>query len=362
MITALYGVIFHWIGGLAAGSFYVPFKKVRNWSWETYWLTNGIVSWLLAPTIFALILTTAPFAAIKAADSETLRNTYLGGVCWGVGGLTFGLSIRYLGVGLGNAIALGFCTVFGTLIPPIRSGTFVSDIWTPTDGKIVLLGVLVAVVGIAIAGRAGMEKERGLSDAEKKKTIKEFNFSKGVMIAAFAGIMSAFMAFAIDAGGAIGDSAVKQGTASHWAGLPILIVVMAGGLTTNFIWCIFLHLKNKSGYEYVALYNREIESPDDDIPLRSNYLFSGMAGLVWYLQFFFYTIAHSNMGDFKFSSWTLHMASIIVFSSLWGLKLGEWKGSSKKSRQLLYAALGTLILSTVIIGVAAYIKGSSGNH
>ena len=109
---------------------------------------------------------------------------------------------------------------------------------------------------------------------------------------------------------------------------------MAGGLTTNFLWCIFLHLKNKSGYEYLARYNREIESPDDDIPLRTNYLFSGMAGLIWYLQFFFYTIAHNNMGDFKFSSWTLHMASIIVFSSLWGLKLGEWKGSSKKSRSI----------------------------
>ncbi len=362
MITALYGVLFHWIGGLAAGSFYVPFKKVHNWSWETYWLTNGIVSWLLAPTIFALILTAAPFEALKAADSETLRNTYLCGLCWGVGGLSFGLSIRYLGVGLGNAIALGFCTVFGTLIPPIYSGTFVSDIWTPTNGKIVLFGILIAVVGIAIAGRAGMEKEKGLTDAEKKKTIKEFNFPKGLIIAAFAGIMSAFMAFGFGAGEGIRIVSQELGTKAHWAGLPLLIIVMAGGLTTNFIWCFFLHLKNKSGYEYVARYNRDIESPDNDIPLCTNYLFSGLAGLVWYLQFFFYSIGESYMGDFKFSSWTLHMASIIVFSSLWGLKLGEWKGSSKKSRKLLYTALATLILSTVIIGVAAYIKGSSGDH
>lgn len=364
-MTALIGVLFHWIGGLAAGSFYVPFKKVKNWSWETYWLIQGIASWVFSPWIFATILTTGAVAILKAVAPETLMWTYLCGLGWGVGGLTFGLSMRYLGLSLGNAVALGFCTVFGTIIPPIWDGSFVSDVWTPTSGKVILLGLLVSVIGIFIAGKAGMEKEKGLSEEEKKDGVKEFNFSKGVFIAAFAGIMSAFFAFGFKAGTPIVAKAEEMGTASIWAGLPTLIVIMTGGLTLNFLYCVFLHIKNKSGGEYLAIEQTKesVREGNGHINRPVNWSFSMLAGLVWYLQFFFYSIAESKMGDYKFSSWTLHMASIIIFSSLWGLKLGEWRNSSPRARRLLYLSLAVLIASTVIVGLGNMISsGASTGH
>lgn len=392
MITALFGVFFHWLGGLASGSFYVPYRKVRNWSWETYWLVGGIASWLLAPWFFAWWLTSGPISILREVPLGGLLKTYLCGLCWGFGGLTFGLSMRYLGMSLGMAIALGFCAAFGTLVPPIADGTFLGEVWAPTHGKVVLFGVLVCLGGIALAGRAGMEKEKGMSEEEKRAAIAEFNFPKGLLIASFSGIMSAFFAFGFKAGTPINEQAEVMGTAAHWAGLPTLIVILAGGLTTNFIWCLILNWKNDTGYEYFAEYQRQpphrkddsvIEnvtdapaeemaeeaefsrSPEQDgwkIPRLNNYFFSFLAGLIWYMQFFFYQIGESKMGDYKFSSWTLHMASIIIFSSLWGLKLGEWEGSSPRARHSLYFGLAVLILATVIVGLGNWMGASSSAH
>jgi len=388
-MTALLGVFFHWLGGLASGSFYVPYRRVRNWSWETYWLVGGFASWLIAPWLFALTLTTGPVEILKQIEFSTIIKTYLCGVCWGMGGLTFGLTMRYLGMSLGMAIALGYCAAFGTLVPPIVDGSFIPDVWMPVHGKIVLLGILVCLGGIAVAGWAGVEKEKGMSEEEKKEAVKEFNFPKGLLIATFSGIMSAFFAFGFKSGTPINDMAGDMGTAAHWCGLPTLIVILAGGFTTNFIWCVLLNVKNKTGYEYFASHQRiaahekdvtAIENPTDapaeemaeqsgihpppdgnKIPVLNNYVFSAMAGTIWYLQFFFYQIGESKMGEFKFSSWTLHMASIIIFSSLWGLALGEWRGSSSKARNLLFFGLATLIGSTIIVGVGNWM-GASGGH
>jgi L-rhamnose-H+ transport protein len=390
MGIALLGVLFHWLGGLASGSFYVPYKRVRNWSWETYWLVGGFASWLFAPWIFALILTSGPIEVLKEIESSVILKTYLCGVCWGMGGLTFGLTMRYLGMSLGMAIALGYCAAVGTLVPPIADGTFLPKVWNPVHGKVVLLGILVCLCGIAIAGWAGTEKEKGMSTEDKKKSIKEFNFPKGLLIATFSGIMSAFFSFGFKAGEPINAEALAQGTSSHWGGLTTLIVILAGGFTTNFIWCVILNAKNRTGYEYFAKYqlipvhekdataletatdapaeemagSARLASPINGrkIPVLNNYIFSALAGTVWYLQFFFYQIGESKMGEFKFSSWTLHMASIIVFSSLWGLALGEWKGSGDKARKLLFIGLATLVASTMIVGIGNWMGASGGSH
>ncbi len=363
---------------------------MRNWSWETYWLVGGIAAWLLSPWVFALSLTTGPVEILQQIAFSDIMKTYFCGVCWGLGGLTFGLSMRYLGMSLGMAIALGYCAAFGTLIPPIVDGSFVPSVWVPFHGKIVLLGILVCLLGIAIAGKAGIEKEKGMTEAAKKAAIQEFNFPKGLLVATFSGIMSAFFAFGFKAGTPIVEKSMELGTPSHWSGLVTLIVILAGGLTTNFIWCLVLNLKNRTGYEYFARYQRHaahgkplsaIETPTiaqgketasglepqadvsaSKIPVLNNYFFSMLAGLVWYLQFFFYQIGESKMGAFKFSSWTLHMASIIIFSSLWGLFLGEWKGSSRKARALLFMGLGTLIGSTLIVGIGNWIGAVSLSH
>ncbi|MEO5715580.1 MAG: L-rhamnose/proton symporter RhaT [Luteolibacter sp.] len=384
------GVLFHWLGGLASGSFYVPFRGVKRWSWETSWLVAGVFSWLVAPWFFAMLNTKDVVDVLKETSGSTWGYTYLFGALWGLGGLTFGLTMRYLGMSLGMAVALGYCTVFGTLIPPIFKGEFAAKLLNTPTGQWSLAGLAVCVVGIVVTSLAGKAKEAEMSVEEKQNTVKEFNFKKGILVATFSGIMSACFSFGLSAGKEIGDISKAHGTAEIWTGLPVLIVVLLGGFSTNFIWCVLLNLRNRTGYEYLASEQRHpahgkdqsiIENVTDApavemaeqarrgdagndrrIPMVTNYLFAALAGVTWYFQFFFYSMGETQMGDSKYISWTLHMASIIIFSSIWGLALREWKGASQKSKGLLFAGLGILVLSTVIIGVGNYIGRTGAGH
>ena len=247
------GILLHAIGGLAAASFYIPFKRVKGWSWETYWLVGGIASWILAPSIGALLTVPEPFAVLAAAPVQSLVQCYGFGFLWGIGGLTFGLSMRYLGMSLGYALALGACAAFGTLIPPMFQGTLL-PMFQSTSGLVVLAGVLVCLIGIAICGKAGINKERELSEEQKRLTIKEFSFRKGVIVAMFAGVMSACMAFAIAAGKPISELAIAHGAESIFSNNPAYIVIMLGGFTSNLIWCVYLNIKNGTGKEVPITY------------------------------------------------------------------------------------------------------------
>jgi L-rhamnose-H+ transport protein len=374
------GVFFHWMGGLASGSFYVPYRGVKKWSWETYWLVGGCFSWVICPWAIAWFMTNDLFGVLKQQTPGTLWWTYFFGLLWGFGGLTFGLTMRYLGMSLGMGVALGYCAAFGTLVPPIFKslmpdlpiGSSIVDIATSTSGQVILAGVAVCLLGIAIAALAGYTKEKEMPEEEKRKVIKEFNFRKGILVATFSGIMSACFAFALQAGKHINEATRAAGTRELWTGLPALVVLLAGGFTTNFIWCVLLNVKNKTGYQYLAAEVRPEHAhhggrgggergPADGvaadgaaldlkIPMLANYLFSALAGTTWYFQFFFYTMGATQMGKYDFASWTLHMASIIIFSTMWGWILHEWKGSSKKAHLLIAGGIVTLVCSTIIIG------------
>jgi L-rhamnose-H+ transport protein len=366
----LLGVVFHWLGGLASGSFYVPFKGVRKWSWETFWLAGGLFSWFICPWIGALVLSHDLFAVLKETPSQVFWMTYLMGALWGLGGLTFGLTMRYLGMSLGMAIALGFCAAFGTLVPPIVEGQFADKLLnhsgTSAGGPIVLLGVFVCLFGIAIGGIAGVRKEKEM--VGKPSTIAEFNLWKGLGIATFSGVMSSCFSYGFQFGDPISKISAQHGTGPLWVGLPVIVVILLGGLTTNFLWCVLLHLKNGSAHQYFSSTVKPVagQTAGGDahggktstqsfelgtkVPILSNWLFCILAGLFWYLQFFFYQMGESQMGNYKFSSWTLHMASIIIFSTLWGIFFKEWKGAQPLTKKMVVLMLALLVGSTVIIG------------
>jgi L-rhamnose-H+ transport protein len=388
------GVFFHWLGGLASGSFYVPYKGVKKWSWEVYWLVGGFFSWIICPWLLASLLTNDVVGVLRQQSTSTLWWTYFFGAMWGFGGLTFGLTMRYLGMSLGMGVALGYCAAFGTLVPPMFPAFFpkgavietIRQIAATTPGQVTLAGVAVCLLGIGIAALAGLTKEREMPEAEKIKAIAEFSFTKGILVATFSGIMSACFAFAITWGAPIKASSIQAGTSEIWSGLPRYIVIMLGGFTTNFVWCVLLYIKNKTGYQFLSSTLRQpsprredetiietaIEAPseevvehatsgravykDNRVPMLRNYLFSALAGTTWYFQFFFYAMGEVKMGKYNFASWTLHMASIIIFSTMWGWILHEWKGASKKAHGLIAAGIATLILSTVVIGVGTWLK------
>jgi L-rhamnose-H+ transport protein len=377
------GVFLHWLGGLASASFYVPFRGVKRWAWETYWLVGGVFSWIIVPWFLAGLMTRDLMAVLHEAPASSMAWTYIFGVLWGLGGLTFGLTMRYLGMSLGMAVALGYTAVFGTLMPPIFRGQFVSEVLGTRSGIIILVGVAVCVAGIIFAGAAGISKERELSEEEKRAAIAEFDLKRGLLVATFCGIMSACFAYGLAAGDPIKQITLRHGTSTLWQGLPVLVVLLAGGFTTNFIWCLILNIRNRTSYQYLALKTRGhvpsineepiLETATDApgieiaadrarrgeengrVPILANYFFSALAGTTWYFQFFFYTMGETQMGRFKFSSWTLHMASIIIFSTLWGIALKEWRGASMRTRVLVACTLFVLVGSTVIVGYGNYL-------
>ena len=388
------GVLFHWLGGLASGSFYVPYKGVKRWAWETYWLAGGFFSWIIAPWIIAGFLTKDLLVVLHEAPASALFWAFFFGLLWGVGGLTFGLTMRYLGLSLGMAVVLGLCAAFGTLMPPIFRGEFMTQVLGTTSGKVILLGVFICLLGITAAGFAGISKERVMSPEQQKAAIAEFDLRKGVGVAILSGVMSACFAYGLAAGDPIKALTLEHGTSALWQGLPVLVVVLIGGFLTNFIWCLILLVRNRTGYQYFHSRIRSIGHPNHGVietavdapsrevvehigsrqttatavmersawlaaevraPMLRNYLLCALAGTTWYFQFFFYTMGESQMGRYKFSSWTLHMASIIIFSSLWGIGFKEWKGAGTRAGLLLTLALLLLVASTVIVGYGNYL-------
>jgi len=352
----LLGVFLCWLGGVASASFYVPFRKVRGWSWETYWLVGGVMSWIIAPWFFAWLLTPDLQGVLHGVSHSVLLWTYFFGVLWGIGGLTFGLAVRYLGMSLGMALCMGNCAVFGTLIPPIFDHTF-GQLLTQRSGIVTLVGIAVCMVGIVFAGMAGISKENELSAEAKQASVKEFNLKLGLSLGVFAGVMSACFALALNldfTGNAIKVLAEAHGSSALWHGLPVLVVALLGGFTTNFIWCAILNARNRSYGEYLKI-PASAAAAGKSPSMIGNYFFSFLAGATWYMQFFFYTMGESQMGRYKFSSWTLLMASIIIFSTLWGIALKEWHGVSRKTKVLVALTLVTLIGSTIIVGYGNYL-------
>jgi L-rhamnose-H+ transport protein len=351
------GVVLHAIGGLMSAIFYLPYRRVKHWSWESYWIVGGVFSWLVVPWAMAVGLTPRLLDTLAHSPPSSVLWTYVFGVLWGVGGATFGLTVRYLGFALGTAMALGYCAVFGTLLPPIVSGEF-AQVVQSSSGLIVLAGVALCLFGIALSGLAGIAKERELSEEQKQAAVKEFDFKKGVLVATFCGVMSACMSYGFAAGKPIAQLAVNNGASELWKNLPVLVVILAGGFTTNLIYCAYLNVRNHTGADY---FRRVAPSSDSaavnsqqQVQLLANYGLCALAGTLWYLQFFFYGMGTTKMGRYDFSSWTLHMASIIIFGTLLGVALSEWKGVSRRAHRLMALGLVVLVTSTVVIGYGNY--------
>ncbi len=351
-MQAILGVIFHFIGGFASGSFYVPYKKIKGWSWESYWIIGGLFSWLIVPPL-AAYLTVPGFAAIiHQTDMSTIAWTYFWGVLWGIGGLTYGLGIRYLGMSLGNSVLLGLTAALGSLLPaiyynyvPHEGKVTFSQMVHSSGGRLVLLGIVVCLAGIAVCGYAGRQKEKNLSTDQKQQGVKEFNLRKGLTFAIISGVLSACFNYGIEAGEPMAKVAVSSGFNPLFQNNVTYVVLLWGGLTTNFIWCLILNIRNHTFTNYA----------DKNTPLAKNYLFAALAGTTWYLQFFFYGMGESKLGNGA-SSWILHMAFIILVSNMWGLALKEWKGVDRKTFTSFILGLFIILASVIIVGYGNSLK------
>jgi L-rhamnose-H+ transport protein len=352
-MNVILGIFYHSIGGVASGSFYMPYNKVKGWAWESYWILGGLFSWLIVPPLAAYLTIPGFMDIIAAASSQIFFFTFLMGLLWGIGGLTYGLGVRYLGMSLGNSVVLGFCAAFGAIVPsiyysinPTAGKVSFTDMMASPGGRLVIIGVIVCLIGIAISGHAGMLKEKELSDADKKKSVAEFSLVKGLIIAIISGILSSFMNFGIEAGKSMAQIAAKQpdilfeGSSKLFQNNVSYVVILWGGLTTNFIWTTILSLKNKTYGDFT----------NKTTPLRSNYIFAAMAGTIWFLQFFFYGMGESKLGNGA-SSWILHMSTIILTANMWGIYRKEWKGTANKTKITIAVGITVIIASVFLVGL-----------
>ncbi|MGD0901285.1 MAG: L-rhamnose/proton symporter RhaT [Thermoguttaceae bacterium] len=354
------GVALFMLGGLAGALFYMPFSRVKQWAWESYWLIYAVVGLIIVP--WALALSTSPnlLPVLRAASWEELRYCFLFGAMWGVGGLTWGLMIRYLGVGLGLALGCGLTSAVGTLVPPILEHK-AGELYATLPGQISLAGVVVSILGIIVVGMAGMSKERELPEEVKKKSVAEYDFKKGILVAVFSGLMSSGMNIGLQGGQHLQDLAesISPATSPTWRGMPVLVVVLAGGCLVNVSWCLFLNAKNRTFGDYAGR----------GAPLAANFVFAGLAGAIWCSQFIclktgeprMEIIVYASTGQPRMEStayigFAVLMASAILFSTVFGILLGEWKGTSRRTRTLLAIGLALLLVSSAVGALSGYAK------
>lgn len=338
MSTTL-GTLICALGGIAGAVFALPFRGTKQWKYESSWLVYTLAGMLVFPLILACVTTNGElFSILDAAEGATLARCIAFGALWGFGGLTWGLMIRYLGIGLGLAIGCGLCSAAGTLVPPLVTG-HAADLVANQQAIITLVSVVVSLVGIVFVGLAGKLKEGDLDDEARKKAVADFDFKKGMIVALFSGIASAGMNFGLQSGAMLEAAAKTAGTPDQWSGMPVLVVVLWGGFIVNIIWCLVMNAKNKSFGDY-------FRAP-------ACWGLAALAGVIWALQFACQKIGEPAMGEMRYISFAVVMGSCVLFSSLLGIGLGEWKGTQGRTKGVL--ALGLVILA-VSIGVAVLAK------
>ncbi|MDO4213964.1 MAG: L-rhamnose/proton symporter RhaT [Bacteroidales bacterium] len=332
MGAILFGLLIIAVGAYCQSSCYVPINKIKKWSWESYWLIQGIFAWLVFPFLGALLAipeghSLSDLFALMAADPKASWLTILFGALWGVGGLTFGLAMRYLGVALGQSIGLGLCSGLGAILGPVLTGNAASLTMA------VIIGVIVTIIGIAIIGIAGAMKAKSLPEEERKKAVKDFNFGKGIVIAVICGLMSA----CFNIGLSFGENLCFADTAPLFKTLPATLLVTFGGFLTNAVYCLYQNNKNKtfSDYKQGSLW-------------LNNAIFCALAGLLWYSQFFGLSLGKGFLEASPVLltfSWCILMSLNVIFSNVWGIILKEWKGCSNKTIAVLLGGLAVLIFS-----------------
>jgi L-rhamnose-H+ transport protein len=346
------GIALHAVGAFFAATCYTPQKQVKRWSWQTYWLTQAAFCWFLLPILGAWLTIPDLRAVLAEAPRDAMRNSFLLGAAYGIGGTAFGVAIRHIGFSLTYAIAVGLSSVLGTLLPPLVKGTLGAHL-AKTGGGWVLMGVIVGTLGIAMCGAAGRLKEGDLTGAGTKG---QFKLLRGLLLSLLAGVLSAVYGFALEAGQPIADTAVLHG-AGMWQGNVIYIFSNTGAFLTTAIYCLYLHAKHRTLGEMI-----ELPAGEEKASLPVNFTMAMLTGLFWYGQFFFYNLGHVRMGTFKFTSWAIHMIMLVLFSNVVGIVLKEWLACRPATRWTLRIALTVLVGAVLLLTYGNYIGDVAAKH
>ncbi|BAV05154.1 L-rhamnose-H+ transport protein [Filimonas lacunae] len=335
-MSVITGVILHAIGASSAALCYTPQKRATQWSWQTFWLAQAFVCWLLLPIVGALLTIPSLTEVLREIPTELMLKTFAFGMAYGIGGTAFGIAIRYVGFSLTYAISVGLSCILGTIIPPLLTGQL-AGVWKQQGAAYIMLGMAIGVAGIALCGLAGRYKEKFIAAGEQPAK-STFSLSKGLPICLLAGLLSAVYGFALANAQPMADIAARYGAGDFQINI-VYLFANSGAFVTSALYCLFLHNKQHTWKQYRAIPDR----------LWVYYAMAMLTGLLWYGQFFFYGLGHVNMGEYKFSSWAIHMIMLVLFSTVAGLLLKEWAGANNRMRQVLALALVILVVSVLVI-------------
>jgi L-rhamnose-proton symport protein (RhaT). len=338
------GILYHSVGASCASLCYTPQKKVVKWSWQTYWLAQAAICWLLLPLLIAWLTIPQLSVVLHEAPTDAMWKTFLLGAAYGIGGTAFGMAIRYVGFSLTYAIAVGISCVLGTLIPPMVAGEL-AELFSRQGSGFVISGIAVGALGIVLCGIAGRFKEQDIE--RKQNTNTSFSLAKGLPLCFLAGVLSAVYGFSLSQGQPIADVAAKYGS-GNLQGNVIYIFSNTGAFVTTLIYCLYLHKKEKTFGEYTRVAGGK---------LGLNFMLAILTGMLWYSQFFFYGLGHVRMGAFQFTSWAIHMIMLVLFSTIAGLVMKEWKGCRHNTVNMLVAALLVLISAVLVLTYGNYLGG-----
>jgi len=341
--TIFAGILLIALGAFSSGSFAVPFGKILKWKWETYWMVFSFGAYILFPLVACLVFAPGFIKIIGSLSTGTMLTVFLLGAVYGIGNLSFGLTLRYLGLSLGYALSLGLMLAIGTLIPPMLDGRL-HIMLQQSGGTLLILGVLVACLGIALSAWAGILKDKHVSAAKKQESIGEFNLMKGAVAAVLVGVTGSAMSLGFEKGLSISDEAARQGVDPLFTMMPVMVVLLAGTFVTTVVWCLFLGYRNRSLKEYITYSSSRIHA--------LNYSFGLLAGMLWFVQFILYGMGKSKMGPYTFTSWGILMALTIAFATIWGVIRKEWKGAPVKVYVLMILSLVIIIASSFMIGIS----------
>ena len=341
-------VLYHAVGASSAALCYTPQKKLVSWSWQTYWLAQAFICWLVLPVVIAFITIPELLSVLRDAPPSAMQKSFLLGMAYGIGGTAFGIAIRYVGFSLTYAISVGISCVLGTLLPPLVNGSL-GDVLNTAGSSYLISGVVMGTLGIALCGVAGRSKEKDLATEGNKET--EFSLAKGLPLCFLAGVLSALYGFSIDQGKPIADTAMAYG-AGHFKTNVIYIFSNTGAFITTMAYCLYLHFKQNTLSEYS-------DQPKQPTKRLFNYLLAILTGILWYGQFFFYGLGTVRMGRYEYTSWAIHMIMLVLFSSIAGLLMKEWKSTSSRTVGLLITALIVLIVAVLLLAYGNYLGNVS---
>ncbi|MDL2255355.1 hypothetical protein LJC38_02065 [Parabacteroides sp. OttesenSCG-928-K15] len=340
-LLILYGILLISIGAFMSGSFAIPFDRIKGWKWENHWLIYSLFGYVIVPLLICLIFAPGFWAALGSVPTKTLLWVFFLGAIYGAANLTFGLSLRYLGIALGYALSLGLMMAIGTLVPPLIDGRL-AKLFEGNGGMMLIAGIVVSLIGIAISAYAGILKSKKLESGEGVNS--EFDIKKGIMAALFVGVAGSAAALGLEQGIPIARASVEMGTNPLFQDSIVFLVLYNGAFLSTLFWCLYLAAKNKTIGSFFRPMNKT---------LAVNYLCCALAGFLWYVNYVFFGMGKAQMGEFSFVAWGILMTLTIVFATIWGLYRGEWKGVGTRIRTLMWIGLIILIFASFLIGISS---------